>query len=168
MSRTVYWDSCTFLGLINHEAEKTKLCVPIWEEAERGETVIVTSYLTFVEVYRAKCEGIERPLAEANDQLVTDFLRQRWIRPAVLDERIALAAKALMRAHPECKKPNDSIHLATALRLNVDEMHTFDGTDLLMLSTKVLRLDGVPLEICKPRESPKPPPPPQDQLELVT
>jgi hypothetical protein len=56
----------------------------------------------------------------------------------------------LMRHHPECKKPSDGVHLATALLLNVDEMHTYDKSDLIPLDRKVMRADGVPLRICQP------------------
>jgi hypothetical protein len=55
-----------------------------------------------------------------------------------------------MRQHSECKNPSDGVHLATALALNVDEMHTHGKSDLIRLSGKVLRADGVPLKICAP------------------
>jgi len=61
-----------------------------------------------------------------------------------------------MRAYPECKKPSDGIHLATAMALSVDEMHTFDRSDLLKLNGKVLRADGKPLTICVPKAKPNP------------
>jgi len=65
-----------------------------------------------------------------------------------------------MREHPECKKPSDAIHLATALALNVDEMHTYDQTDLLDLSERVMRADGIPLKICNAYALPRPAPVP--------
>ena len=42
-------------------------------------------------------------------------------------------------------------------RLNVDEMHTFNGSDLLGLDGKVMKADGKPLKICPPKPAPKPP-----------
>ena len=77
-----------------------------------------------------------------------------------MDERIGIAARRLMRYHAACKKPSDGVHLATALALNVDEMHTFDGSDLLSLDGKVDRADGKPLKICIPTPAPAPPKPP--------
>jgi hypothetical protein len=62
-----------------------------------------------------------------------------------------------MRHHPQCKKPSDGVHLATALALIVDEMHTYDGSDLLGLDGKVNRADDKPLKICTPKPTPKPP-----------
>jgi predicted nucleic acid-binding protein len=162
LPRRVYWDSCTFLGLINQELDKHPDCLAVWQEGERGETLIYTSFFTFTEVFKAKCEGPAKPLAEADDQKIEQLLRQRWIRPLVLDERIGTAARRLMRHHPECKKPSDSVHLASALAINVDEMHTYDGSDLLHLSEKVHKADGKPLRICVPYPTPKPPPEPAD------
>jgi predicted nucleic acid-binding protein len=126
-------------------------CRSIWKEAESGDTLIYTSFLTFVEVFKVKCEGPAKPLSEDGDKQMEQLLRQKWIRPIVVDERISVAARRLMRYHSECKKPADGIHLATALALNVDEMHTFDGPDLLKLDGKVVRADGKPLKICVPR-----------------
>lgn len=61
-----------------------------------------------------------------------------------------MLARRLMRRHPECKKPTDAVHLATAILVNVDEMHTYDASDLLGLSGKIARQDGVMLTICTP------------------
>lgn len=55
-----------------------------------------------------------------------------------------------MRRHTECKKPTDAVHLATAILVNADEMHTYDASDLLGLSGKVARQDGEMLTICIP------------------
>lgn len=146
-----------FLGLINNEVDKHADCLAVWKEAEASQTQIYTSFFTFTEVFKAKCEGKAKPLAEADDRRVEELLRQKWIRPLILDERIATAARRLMRYHPECKKPSDAVHLATAMAINVDEMNTYDGSDLLGLSEKVNRADGKPLKICPPSPLPKPP-----------
>ncbi len=44
--------------------------------------------------------------------------------------------------------------------LNVEEMHTYDGSDLLNLSGRVNSSNGTPLVICTPHAAPEPPPPP--------
>jgi len=69
-----------------------------------------------------------------------------------------------MRRHPECKKPSDGLHLATALALSVDEMHTFDSSDLLKLNGKMNCANGKPLKICRPSA----PPPPVPETDLLT
>lgn len=154
MPRRVYWDSCCFLGLINQEAGKASDCTGVWKEAESGKTIIYTSFFAFTEVIRAKCEGVTKPLPETDDVKIQTLLRQAWIRPLILDERIALAARNLLRLHPECKKPSDGIHLASALSMKVEEMHTYDGSDLLMLDGKIQRADGKPQVICVPKPLP--------------
>ncbi len=148
--RRAYWDACTFLGLINSEAGKHADCRAVWLEAEKGETQIITSFLTFAEVFKAKCEGKAKPLDEANEDQVASFLESEHIQPATVDRRTAELARRLMRRHPECSKPTDAIHLATAILLNVDELHTYDGSDLLGLNEKVARQDGEMLKICPP------------------
>lgn len=164
MVKRVYWDSCTFLGLINQEPGKLNDSAAVWKEAEAGNVLIYTSFFTFAEVFKAKCETGVKPLTEDGDKKIEQLLRQSWVRPIVVDERISVSARRLMRLHQQCKKPSDGVHLATALALNVDEMHTWDGNDLLVLTGKVNRADGKPLMICKP--SPTPPSPPPSQTSL--
>jgi predicted nucleic acid-binding protein len=159
LPRRVYWDACTFIGLLNREPRKADDCTDVWKEAEAGNTLIYTSFMSFAEVFKTKCDGEHtKPLSEEDDKRIEDLLRQRFIKPVVVDERIGIAARRLMRHYQECKKPIDGIHLATAMALNVDEMHTFDR-DLQKLSGKVNRADGKPLKICLPY--PVAPPPPQ-------
>lgn len=160
MARRVYWDSCAFLGLLNQEPGRVNDCRAVWNEAEKGDVVIVTSFFTFAEVFKVKCEGPGKPLSEENDKAVEQVLRQKWILPVVVDEPIGVLARRLLRRHPECKKPTDAVHLATALVMNVDEMNTYDGSDLLGLTGKVNRRDGKLLTIRKPTPTAPPPPPP--------
>jgi predicted nucleic acid-binding protein len=148
--RRVYWDSCAFLGLINTEAGKHKDCVAVWVEVEKGETQILTSFFSFVEVFKAKCEGPAKPLNEDAEDRIAAFFASERILPVTLDRRTSELARRLMRRHPECKKPTDAVHLATAMLMNVDEMHTYDGSDLLKLNKLVARQDGEMLVICTP------------------
>lgn len=134
----------------------------VWKDAEAGNVVIYTSFFTFAEVFKVKCADPAKPMTEADDQKIEALFRQKWIRPTLVDERIAVASRRIMRLHPVCKKPSDGVHLATALALNVDEMHTYDGSDLLGLSGKINRGDGKPLTICKPT----PPPPKKKDTDL--
>lgn len=154
LARRVYWDSCAFLGLINNEIDKHSACLEVWNEARAGSTIIYTSFFTWAEVFKAKCEGKAKPLAEADDKNIEVVLNQPFIEAVVVDEGIGVSARRLMRAHPECKKPSDGIHLASALRLSVDEMHTYDGSDLLILNEKVMCADGRLLKICPARALP--------------
>ena len=167
MARLVYWDACTFLGLINEELGKHEDCMDVWREAENGETIILTSFFTFAEVYKAKCEGKARPLDEEGDRRIEAVLQQSFVRGALVDEGIGISARRLMRKFEDCKKPSDAIHLATALRLTVDEMHTFDGSDMLRLNGQVSKVNGKPLTICTPAKAPGPPPAPAPLLNGI-
>lgn len=140
-----------FLGLINSEVDKHQQCLAVWDEAVAGNTIIYTSFFTWAEVFKKKCEGPAKPLTEQGDKDIEAVLGQAFIEPVLVDEGIGISARRLMRAHPECKKPTDAIHLATALRLSVDEMHTYDGSDLLGLSDKIMCADGRYLSICTAR-----------------
>jgi predicted nucleic acid-binding protein len=137
----------------------------VWREGAKRETIIVTSYWTFAEVFKAKCEGAAKPLDEEGDQKIEDLLRQRWIEPVLVDERIGVYARRLMRRYPECKKPTDAVHLASALIVGPDEMHTYDKSDLLNLNGQILASNTRPLTICTPRPIPPPPPPPAPLLD---
>lgn len=148
-AKRIYWDSCTFLGLINEEADKHAACRNAWTHAEKGAIEIWTSFYSFAEVFKAKCEGKAKPTDEEEEKIDRLF-QNDFIVPVPVDRRIALLARRLMRKHPECKKPQDGVHLATALVHNVLEMHTFDGSDLLDLDGKVARADGEKLTICQP------------------
>lgn len=148
--RRVYWDSCAFLGLINSEAEKHKDCIAVWGEVEKGETQILTSFFSFVEVFKAKCEGPAKPLDEEAEDKIAAFFASERILGVPLDRRTGELARRLMRRHTECKKATDAVHLATAILMNVDEMHTYDGSDLLKLNKLVARQDGEMLVICTP------------------
>jgi predicted nucleic acid-binding protein len=164
--RRVYWDSCAFLGLLNQEPGRVNDCRLVWDEGNRGETTIFTSFFTYAEVFKAKCEGKKKPLPEDQDREIEKLFRQAWVTPVLVDDAIGTQARRLMRKHSECGKPADAIHLATALRLKVDEMHTFDGCDLLKLDGRVLRPDSVALRICKVNPIPPPPPAPARDPEL--
>jgi predicted nucleic acid-binding protein len=166
LPKRVYWDSCTFLGLINQELGKSNACTAVWEAAAKGDVSIYTSFFTFAEVFKTKCDSPAKPLSEDEDKRIEQLLRQKWIRPVVVDERIGIASRRLMRSHPECKKPSDGVHLATALALSVDEMHTYDSSDLLRLDGKINCANGKPLKICRPQVTPEPPEQQQRLIEM--
>lgn len=149
MPRRVYWDACTFLGLLNEEPNRVNACREVWEEAKNYGTLIYTSFFAFTEVMKIKCQNPGILLSIEDDKKIEQLLGQKWIRPVVVDERIAVSARRLMRTHN--KKPADAIHLATALMLpGVNEMHTFDAADLLKLDGQLVKADNKPLKICTP------------------
>lgn len=149
--RRYYWDACAWLGLINRESKKHRELQIIWNKAKRGDCEIVTSALSQVEVFKKKCEkGDPKPLSEENDKEISDLFRQPYVLRVQLDPIIAEHARSLLRGHPELRKAPDAIHLATALHMNCDSLHTYDDANLVPLTQRIARRDGKLLEICLP------------------
>lgn len=145
--RRVYWDACAWLGLLNGEADKNAGLMQVWRKAEQGELEIWTSAFCIAEVYRLKCEDEWTALVPENDAKINNLFDQDFVKVVQLDSEIAKLAKTLLRTHAKLKKPSDGIHLATAVYWEVDQLHTYDGSDLLGL--KVPLLSGGELAICK-------------------
>lgn len=146
--RRVYWDACAWLGLLNGEEDKAADLEVVWRKAQHGELEIWTSSFCIAEVYRLRCENGLTNLPPENDAKIDDLFDQDFVFLVQLDTEIARLAKALLRGNDKLKKPSDAIHLATAAYWNVEQLHTYDGSDLLGLN--VNRSDGEKLTICKP------------------
>lgn len=158
----VYWDSCVWLALINRE-DKADACDYIVEKARRGEVQIWTSTLTLAEVYKAKCENNNPGLMANKDADFVAFLEQSFVYEVQLDHDIATLARMLCRTHPILKKPNDGIHLATAIAHNLDYFYSYDRDDLTRLNGQIFRRDLKPLPIGFPPNRPPPTPPPTEK-----
>ncbi len=146
--KKVYWDACAWLGLLNGEEGKAADLELVWRKAEHGELEIWASAFCIAEVYKAKCEDKKVGLLPEYDAEINNMFEQDFVQVAQVDLDIAKLAKSLLRAEKKLKKPSDAIHLATAIHWNVDQLHTYDGSDLLGLVIK--RADGTLLDICKP------------------
>ncbi len=146
--KSVYWDSCVWLRLINGE-DGADRCQSVLDRAKAGELMIWTSSLTLAEVYKFKCDG-PKALAADQDLLFEQYIESDFVVEVQVDHAIATLARRLCRQHPPLKKPNDGIHLASAVLNNVDHFHTFDADDLLALAGKVNRGDGKILVMCEP------------------
>lgn len=157
--RRVYWDSCTFLSLMAKIEGRWETCRDIWTEAEGGRTVICTSFFTWAEVFKYPDEDNgPRPWDEAREADIQALLGAKHILPVLVDERIGKAARRLARSHR--LRPADAIHVASAARMSVDEMHTYDGikksTGLLSLDQKIFMENGERMAIVLPKILPPP------------
>lgn len=146
-SKRVYWDACAWLGLINGEANKAAELEHVWVKARHGEVEIWTSAFCIAEVYKVKCEDGKAGLGGEHDAVIDNMFDQDFVHIVQVTTEIARTARSLLRSEIKLKKPSDGIHLATAIVWNLDQLHTYDSSDLLGLD--VLRADGVPLVICK-------------------
>jgi len=149
--KKVYWDSCVWLRYIE-QGDGSDKCQIILDLAKRGYIKLWTSSLTLAEVYKVKCGDSKLALLEEQDINFENFIDQDFVEEAQVDHEIGVMARRLCRTHSVLKKPNDGIHLATAIIWNLDEFHTFDRDDLLRLNGSIKRNDGNNLLICKPSE----------------
>ncbi len=150
----MYWDACAWLGLINAELSRHASCKYTMEQAEQGKVEIVTSAFTLAEVFKKKCVATSDGLPPVSDTAFEDFLTKECVVMVNVDREVGTYARRLLRSFPEIKKPQDAIHLATAALNNLDELHTYDGANLLPLDGKIQRADKQPLRICTPLAPP--------------
>lgn len=151
-----YWDACAWIALIQQEPARFDSLSYAIEEARNGKIEIWTSNFTLAEVYKRPCDGEKKGLAVADDISFEDFILQDFIIRVQVDLDVGTLARRLLRAYPVIVKPQDGIHVATALLNNVDEVHTYDRENLLGLSGQIDRKDGAKLKICHPPARPAP------------
>lgn len=152
--KNVYWDACLWISLINGETGKADRCQYVIERSKVGEFQVWTSSISLAEVFKKKCEGKNVSLDESKDMDFEKYIEQDFLTEVQVDHDTGLLARRLLRKFPELKKPNDAIHLATAVLNNVDELHTFDDENLIPLDGKIERADGKLLVICFPPQRP--------------
>lgn len=145
-----------WIALIKREPSRFDACKFIIEKAQRSEVEIWTSMFTLAEVWKRRCAGEDTGLPEADDEAFEDYIEQEFVFRVAVDSDVGTAARRLLRKHPSIGKPQDAIHVATALIENVDELHTFDRADLLSLDGVLDRQDGEKLKICTPPPPPDP------------
>ena len=139
--KILYWDADCFLGFLKKETDKIKLCKGTTTQAKEGNLIIVTSAITLIEVVKL---DRQLRLKAKDEKIIRDFFKNPYIHIHNVDREISTIARDLIWKHSLAQR--DSIHVATALKLKLDKMHTFD-TQLHGLSGK----HGNPkLQICKP------------------
>jgi len=147
----VYWDACAWIGLINEEPDKVRGLEYYYTKAKSDEAEIWTSLLNYVEIFKYRNEDANpKPWSVENTQKIRDIMEQPFVVRLNVDFNVVIRARELLRTVPELKRPNDAIHLASALLFDVEEMHTYDRPHLLALNSKVARADGSFLKICVP------------------
>lgn len=119
-----YWDSGCFMAVFNKEIGRHEECQSVLYAAERGEFRIITSALTLTEVIKIKGKHIS---ADAEDR-VCAFFEHEWIIVRDVDRFIAEQARAFIWKHK--LQPYDAIHLATAYRMKLQHLDTYDRVDL--------------------------------------
>ena len=131
--------------------------------AENGRAEIWTSTLTLAEVFKRKCEDTNASLPQSRDREFEDYIEKDFIKKVGVDVEVATLARRLLRTFSELKKPSDAVHLASCLLHNLDELHTFDETNLIKLDGRIKRKDRLTLAIKPPPDSDE-----DRQLEIPT
>ena len=83
-------------------------------------------------------------IPKEESQKVIDFFKHKYIIPIILDRELAEKARDLVWDHDV--DPKDAIHVASAIRAEVDVMDTFDEK----LLNKNGEIGDPPLRIGKP------------------
>jgi len=126
-----YWDACVFLAYISGEQSRLPDLEALLDSAEKGEIEIYTSELSVVEVAFAATEGASGLLDPAIEHKINslwDFpspVKRIDIYPLITREARGLIRVALSTPGQKIKPP-DAIHMATARRLGVDALHTYE------------------------------------------
>jgi predicted nucleic acid-binding protein len=118
-----YWDSCCFLCWLKKEPEHEK-CKGVLELAENGDLKIVTSAYTISEVIYLKKKGYEKISREDSNEICRFFERD-YIIPVNIDRYVAESARNLLWEY-EALRPQDAIHVASAIKAGVNVFDTFD------------------------------------------
>ena len=150
----VYWDACAWIAFISQEKKvplkndkfenRFAMCDQILKDAESGKYEIVTSAFTLAEVCKADA------VRDSPADNLPYFLDRSYILVLPVDKSVGAKAQKLQTSGLVNLKPPDAIHLASAQRAGVAELHTFD-TRILNIG-KIIGTDGRPLKICKPTE----------------
>lgn len=151
----VYWDACAWIAYVNQEKSietaggapenRFAMCSEVLRLAQDKKLEIATSAFTLAEVCKNP-EVKDSPL----DNLAS-FFEKSYILIVPVDMAIGRRAQAMQTSGLVNLKPPDAIHLASAQRAAVSELHTFDGK-ILGLDGKIAGADGQPMKMCKPTE----------------
>lgn len=127
--RSVCWDSCAFVSFIEETEGRVESLRAVMEEAITREVELFTSAISITEVAFVAAErsgGLDKDTERKIDQL---WHPDSPVQVVEYTQLVAIGARQLLRQKLELDialKPMDAIHIATALRAQVDELHTYD------------------------------------------
>ncbi len=126
-----YWDSCCFLALIKNELREPGQMnglIQVQEQFDRNECTIMSSVILRMEVLKGKWD-------DKHTEIFNGMLKRRNMQEIEINSEITQFATEIrefsFNQSSESKKPKlsvpDVLHLATAIILEANEFHTFDG-----------------------------------------
>jgi predicted nucleic acid-binding protein len=129
------------MAVFNKEPARHEHCQSVLYAAERGDLRIITSALTLTEVIKIK----GKPIPPDAEDKIRAFFEHEWIIVRDVDRFIAEQAREFIWKYS--LQPYDAIHLATAYRMKLLHLDTYDRADLGKLNEKL----GSPvMKICEP------------------
>lgn len=151
-----YWDACVFLASIRGEDGRVEHVKELLDQAEKGELRILTSTLSIVEVASTGSQAEPPPTEEALERIDNLWAAPSPVVMVEFYRAIAERARGLIRSAPALGlklKPADAIHMATAVQVSADAIHTYDGpmaewSDHLSIpidepTSEILQLPGI-------------------------
>ncbi|WP_199290135.1 type II toxin-antitoxin system VapC family toxin [Leptolyngbya sp. FACHB-36] len=138
-----YLDSGVFSGFLNGEAEPENFheCENVIRAAEQKLILAFTSAFTMAEVVYIKPRpGTESLPINVQEEIISDLLNSTWLERVAFEPDMAEINRYLIRQYGEGKKglkPYDSLHLATAIRMQVDYFNTLDDALIRLLPSSV-------------------------------
>ncbi len=129
-----YWDADVILSYIEGSDSSRLMHIrPLLDDADEQKLEIVTSAFSIVEVAYAPVEKTSVDLdPEIEDKITALWRAGSPLRVVEVDTLVATQARQLVRegiVNDRAIKPGDAVHLATAMRLNVDALHTYNLKD---------------------------------------
>lgn len=124
-----YWDSTCFLSILNGEDE-AGTCEGILADARAGQTTIVVSPLSQLEVIRRK--GSPAPVPPEQRDTIRQWFENGYICCTEISREVGATAQRYcwdLNVHPR-----DAIHIAVAVRARCDLLET--------LNPSLLKWDG--------------------------
>jgi predicted nucleic acid-binding protein len=137
------WDTSIWISwLVNENRPNNEMdgVMEVIEKVEKKQAIIITPALVDVEMLPCKFPP------NVMDQFDKIFSK-RNVQKKMVDNRVIQLSQDIRNWKPKISV-GDVIQLATAIHYKADELHTFDGDDLLPLNGNVA---GYPLVICKPK-----------------
>ena len=120
-----YLESSVFIALIKgevvREVDRGDIAQHILDDASTRRWPIFTSTFTLAEVIKDRSRPMLTPLEE---QKIDDFFKHEYIKLVTLDREVAELARKLARIHN--LRPADAVHLASAIKVQADELLTWD------------------------------------------
>ncbi|HEY7030590.1 MAG TPA: type II toxin-antitoxin system VapC family toxin [Thermomicrobiales bacterium] len=126
-----YWDACSLIAFIAGEAGRADSCRKLLDEAASGAYLAFTSAITLAEVTRRRHHAV----TPEHRQKIERFFENPSIQVVNADRFTVLRAREPIWEHLSLR-PNDAIHLASALRARCSLFYTYD-TGLLDLDGKI-------------------------------